>query len=206
MRLHSGLLAIAVLAALFPKGAEASSVIFTDRALFELITGPHDIERFDREPVYNLDYINDSCTAYLHDFSISADCHGFGGVYEGAAFLPNSWPNSVTFDQPRTAVGFDYRVEGLFSNGDGVMAFSFGSVEFFLTGSGFLGMLDTTGIYGMGTSRIYNPNENPVFCCSVSIDNLLMTRVPEPSTLLLFGSAFALLHGVRRRTSAPDAE
>ena len=65
MRLHAGLLAIAVLAALLPKSAEASPLVFTDRATFlnvhtALGLPPLAFEGFD-ENVWDADFSADWC-------------------------------------------------------------------------------------------------------------------------------------------------
>ena len=65
MRLHSGLLALAVLAALLPKSAEASPLIFTDRATFlnvhtALGLPPLAFEAFD-ENVWDINIGIDVC-------------------------------------------------------------------------------------------------------------------------------------------------
>ena len=63
MRLHSGLLAIAVvLAALLPKSAESAPIIVTDRTLFKSVIGSYEIETFDGDPVWTFNHHFDVCT------------------------------------------------------------------------------------------------------------------------------------------------
>jgi hypothetical protein len=83
-----------------------------------------------------------------------------------------------------------------------VVAFGLSNTTFLLSGSGFLGIIDLSEpILRMGTSHF-----NPAIADGVlAMDNLLLTRVPEPSTVLLFGSAFALLQVIRyRRRLSPS--
>ena len=97
--------------------------------------------------------------------------------------------SSKKADQP---CGFDYEVTG-FSYVD------ISSVQFLLTGSGFLGVIDDSrfiswiGFYNPGSYQ--DPVTDSVTYTSMTIDNVVMSRVPESSTLLLFASAFALPAG-----------
>ena len=210
MRLHSGLLALAVLAALVPKSAEASPLIFTDRATFlnvhtALGLPPLAFEGFD-ENVWDANFGADWCTRVVNGLTISSDCHAAGVLLGGvgaATFDQHTFTTSAAFDEPQTSVGFDYRVSAPcsfpspFCTATDVVKFDFyNGLSFFLRGSGFLGIIDLSQpILGMGTSHWPPQIADGVLV----MDNLVLTRVPEPSTLLLFGSAFSLLQVVRLR-------
>ena len=211
MRLHSGLLAIAVLAALVPKSVEASPLIFTDRATFlnvhtALGLPPLALETFEA-PVWDNNISSDSCVLNVPGLRIGHDCHDgavdISGPSGFAAFPQDRFSVIARFDLPQTSIGFDYNVpshvrclEFPFDPADvscNVVNFGAG-LSFFLSGSGFLGIIDTSNpIIGMGT-----PHPSPIASGYLQMDNLLY-RVPEPSTALLFGSAFALLQVVRLR-------
>ena len=93
MRLHSGLLAIAVLAALVPKSAEASPLIFTDRATFlnvqtALGLPPLAYETFDDQWVgYRLSRCKRPLHRHLNGLKIHADCHQVGAFQSGARHI-----------------------------------------------------------------------------------------------------------------------
>ena len=128
---------------------------------------------------------------HLTGLVIGHDCHdsaiGNGtGTFGNAVFPAHTFTAGAQFYLPQTALGFDY-VAG------GAVPFHLMGLSFLLTGAGFLGVVDTTQpSLGMGT--VHQPSQGGFLV----MDNLLM-RVPEPSTLLLFGSAFALLQVVRYR-------
>ena len=204
MRLRSALLAIAVVVALLPDRSEAAPIIFTDRALFESYTGalpglpPLQLETFDA-PVWLLNFQADVCTMYLTGLSISHDCHDGGigngtGTFGNAVLPAHTFSAGASFYLPQTALGFDYLAFG-------TVPLQFMGLSFLLTGTGFLGVVDTTQpSLHMGTLQQPLPSGG-----ALVMDNLLM-RVPEPASWLLFGSAFALLQGVRywRRSSQPQ--
>ena len=133
---------------------------------------------------------------YLDDFVIWDDCHGIGSSAPSEASTGSGYGTVLFIEEGRSAVGFDYEVTG-FSYVD------ISSVQFLLTGSGFLGVIDDSrfiswiGFYNPGSYQ--DPVTDSVTYTSMTIDNVVMSRVPESSTLLLFASAFALLQGVRRR-------
>jgi hypothetical protein len=119
MRLHSGLLVIAVLAALVPKSAEASPLIFTDRATFlnvhtALGLPPLAYETFDTNGwSFVIPGSNDPCIRDLNGLTIHADCHQVGAFNAGPAIFDQSiYSTSAVFDEPQTSVGFDYNVGG----------------------------------------------------------------------------------------------
>ena len=147
MRLHSGLLAIAVLASLVPKSAEASPLIFTDRATFlnvhtALGLPPLAYETFN-ENVWDADIAADVCTRDVNGLTISSDCHAAGVLLGGAGsatFDQHIFTTSAVFDEPQTSVGFDYRVSGPsfspfspFCTATDVVKFNFSNATFFLS-------------------------------------------------------------------------
>ncbi len=157
--------------------------------------------------MWSLDFINDSWTRHLNGFQIHYDCHETGDD-NGVASFPTGYSEVAFFDEPQTSIGFDYTVEG---GGfcpdciDGLVQFGVegpsSGASFLLGGSGFLGILDTTGtgFTEMRANSLYSPTFGRLTTGTLTMDNLLLTRVPEPSTLLLFGSALALVQGVRYR-------
>jgi len=192
MRFRSALLAIAVVV-LLPRGSEASPIIFTDRALFESYTAtlpglpPLSLETFDN-PVWSLDFVSDTCLMFVPGLTIHHDCHDGGvdptGTWGAASFPANFFSVGGGFDLPQSALGFDYFASG-------PSPFQFMGLEFVLSGSGFLGVVDTA------QPSMFMGYIQPIGG-GLRMDNLLL-RVPEPATWLLFGSAFALLQVVRYR-------
>jgi hypothetical protein len=204
MRFRCRLFAFAVVCAIVTHKAEASPIIFTDRALFESYTAtlpglpPLTLETFDN-PWWTFDFVFDSCVMHLTGLVIGHDCHdsaiGPGtGTFGNAVFPAHTFGAGAQFFLPQTALGFDY-VAG------GAVPFHFMGLSFLLTGAGFLGVVDTTQpSLGMGTLQQPFPLSG-----ALVMDNLLM-RVPEPSTALLFGSAFALLQVVRYRRRSSHSQ
>jgi hypothetical protein len=147
---------------------------------------------------------------------IGHDCHdggvdfGFGNNQPGyAAFPQDRFSVGARFDLPQTSIGFDYSVRSrspcdFFDPTDlscNVVQFQLFGLSLFLSGSGFLGVIDTSNpIIGMGT-----PHPTPIASGYLQMDNLLY-RVPEPCTALLFGSAFALLQVVRYRRRSSQSQ
>jgi hypothetical protein len=194
MRLRVGLLPIAALLFVFvARAAEASPIIFTDRGLFQSYTATLPglpqlaLETFDA-PVWVNNFSFDVCTMHVSGLAISHDCHDGGvdvfGTEDVARFPSNVFSVVGTFDLPQSALGFDY-VAG------GVAQFQFMGVLFFLSGSGFLGVVDTAQpTTAMG---VFQPVRSTG---GLAMDNLLL-RVPEPGTLLLFGSGIVLLQAAK---------
>ena len=74
----------------------------------------------------------------------------------------------------------------------------------FIRPTGFLGFLFPTpvNVVKVGSSPfIFGGEGNRVI-----LDNFVFKTVPEPSTLLLFGSALAVVQGVRLRRSRPRVQ
>jgi PEP-CTERM motif len=209
VRFRSGLLAITVVAALLPHRSEAAPIVFTDRATFQsyhaLLGLPSlSLETFDA-PAWDLNIAADACTMFVPGFFVGHDCHDGGVEYTQyfpdqqpfgfAAFPQDRFAVGAGFDVPQTSIGFDYSVSG-------VVQF-YAGLSFFLSGSGFLGIIDTSSpIGGIGT-----PHPIPGIASGfLQMDNLLLrvpepatSQVPEPATSLLLGSGIVLLHAARRR-------
>jgi PEP-CTERM motif len=193
MRLRVGLLQVAALLIVFVShAAEASPIIFTDRALFQSYTAtlglpPLALETFDA-PVWVNNFSADVCTMHVSGLAISHDCHDGAvdvfGTEDVARFPSNVFSVVGNFSLPQSALGFDY-VAG------GAAQFQVMGVLFFLSGSGFLGVVDTAQpTTAMGVFQPIRSSGGLV------MDDLLL-RVPEPATLLLFGSGIVLLQAAR---------
>jgi hypothetical protein len=216
MRLRAVLLPVAALFVVFVASRlEAAPIIFTDRAAFQSVhpflgLPPLALETFDSNGwTIDIPGTNDPCTRRLNGLKIHSDCHAVGAFQSGnAIFDQSTFTTIAVFDQPQTSLGFDYTL-GIVTpdpfnptaNDRVLFGFSNG-LTFLLSGSGFLGILDPSEpILSMGTSHVPESLANGV----LGVDNLLLTRVPEPSTSLLFGSGIVLLqaarHLVKRRRS-----
>ncbi len=190
MRLRAGFLPVAALLIAFVShDAEASPIIFTDRALFQSYTAtlpglpPLALETFDA-PVWVNNFAFDNCTMHVSGLAIYHDCHDGAvdifGTEDVARFPSAVFGVGGTFDLPQSALGFDY-VAG------GVAQFQFMSLLFYLSGSGFLGVVDTA--QPTTTMGVFQPIRSSG---GLAMDNLLL-RVPEPATSLLLGSGIVLL-------------
>jgi hypothetical protein len=201
MRLCSSQIAIVIgCAAIVSHEAEASPIIFTDRAVFEAVTGPHAFEEFDSND-WDVNISVDVCTRYLNGLTISSDCHANGVLVGGVAiFDQNVFTTLARLDEPQTSLGFDYTISSGPNpfppfNATNVVQFFIGNLSIFLTGSGFLGVLDTSQpILRMGTNHAPTNVADGV----LRMDNLLLTRVPEPATSLLVLAGATVLSQLRR--------
>ncbi len=219
MRLRSGLFAFAVVcAATVSHKAEASPLIFTDRATFQsyhalLGLPPLALETFDTNGwTFVIRGLNDPCVRNLNGLKIHSDCHAPGAFQAGNAIFSGEYSGqTAVFDTPQTSIGFDYRVSSGFpcnfsdpaDVSCNVVRFGFLGTSFLLSGSGFLGIIDTSNpsiFMVSGGSCAWARDRG------MAMDNLLLTRVPEPSTALLFGSAFALLQVVRYRRRSSQSQ
>ena len=166
MRLHSSLLAIAVLAVLLPKSAEASALLFTDRATFQsyhalLGLPPLALEKFEAPVWDNQELQRDACVMHVPGLAINHDCHDGSVEFGDAEPLgfavfnqANGFPVTADFAQPQTAIGLDYSVPACdVVVGCDVVDFGFSNgLGFRLSGSGFRGIIDTSNpITSMGT-------------------------------------------------------
>jgi hypothetical protein len=183
----------------FPGRLEASPFFFTDRSAFDLAVGAY--ERFDFEdlvpcPVY--DPTTKTCRQTFGAVNFAFDPAGLPSAGELA--LGKGGQSFGTFlSGPITALGFDIvggspgsflKIALLTSAGD----------PFFTTLSGtavpaFFGALITDGAFTGLALSVGPPASQPI----VEIDNLAVQSVPEPATLLLFGSAAFVLVRYRNR-------
>ena len=90
MRLRPGLLPVAALLIAFVShAAEASPIIFTDRAQFQSITAtlpglpPLALETFDTHVWWSLDIFHDSCVMFVPGLTVGHDCHDGGVDFAG---------------------------------------------------------------------------------------------------------------------------
>ena len=200
MRLRSGLFAFAVVCAIVTHKAEASAILFTDRAAFELAAAPN----LSPLRVTDVDVIGGGQLLYSYSdiLSVFMDIGGpavllsigdVGVIPQGGAHPSSGFIGVGRFATSITAVGYD--VFGTFMlNGIAVTA----------TSPTFFGY-----IFDQPTTSLPLPE---IFCCTTPsifgglprqgtyfASNIAVRTVPEPSTALLFGSAFALLQVVRLR-------
>jgi hypothetical protein len=146
----------------------------------------------------------DVCTRDLNGLTISSDCHANGVLVGGVAvFDQNVFTTFARFDEPQTSLGFDYRVSAPCSSpfpfsctATGVVQFGFSNgLTFFLSGSGFLGILDPSQPISIMATNHAPPN---IADGVLVMDNLLLTRVPEPATALLVLAGAIVLSQLRR--------
>ena len=199
MRLRFGLLAIAVAAvvALGSRGAEASPIIFTDRAAFEATTQPNVLVTFDKA-------VDLGSVPNFWDFLLDDILHlqfveegGFLTVRDGSLHVGDAGPAAGHFGMVGgsliRAIGFDVSTtappQGLVVFGNGT------AVPFVFTSPTFIGLLFSSPVDSFQLWNAILPAAN-LISLDVVIDNMAI-RTPEPSTLLLFGSGFIVLQ-VRR--------
>lgn len=204
-------LALVALATLVPAAAHSDPIVFTNRTLFESYVGPLYLETFDA-PVWDLNIGMDVCTLIAPGVQIAHDCHD-GGVdpYDSFRFGYASFPQDASvggrFDAPQSAVGFDYTGPTGYPCADpedpacGVARIEIGIWSFLLSGSGFLGVIDSEALI----ETLWSPRRYPGQAAGgLAVDNLLLrlpeptrssalvgqarvAQVPEPATLLLLG-------------------
>jgi len=181
--------------------AEASAILFTDRAAFELAAAPN----LSPLRVTDADFIAAGQFVYTYGdiLPVFIDVVGLscclltvgdvGVIPQGGRQIGNSYAGAGAFTTPITAVGYDL-----------LGTFMFNGMPVTATSPIFFGY-----IFDQPTTSLPLPG---IFCCtppsfpggvpqqgSYFASNIAVRTVPEPSTALLFGSAFALLQGVRYR-------
>jgi hypothetical protein len=217
-------LSIAVLASIQP--VEASAILFTDRAEFNAaLNGEYQL--FTDFPVTDFSLI--SALVAIGDYGgLRFAGDPFNTIQFGASLSSYPRPDRggllapVALTQPVTAIGFDLVASNVY------FPAGFGSFDFsspnttdalfsFETGNGlvvqtglapatFFGVLLRDDVFrSLGWATGAYPGCG--FCAkSVSIDNLAVQSVPEPSSaLLLFTGVSALLVARRRRASVRPA-
>jgi len=187
--------------------ADASAILFTDRAAFELAAMPN------LNPLRTTDIVviggGQFVATYGDILPVFMDIGGpaifssigeVGVIPQGGAHPFNGYIGVGRFTTPITAVGYD--VFGTFMlNGIAVTA----------TSPIFFGY-----IFDQPTTSLPLPE---IFCCTAPTfgfglpqqgtyfaSNIAVRTVPEPSTALLFGSAFALLQVVRLRRKSSQSQ
>jgi hypothetical protein len=180
--------------------AEASAILLTDRAAFELAAAPN------LKPLRTTDIVLIAAGQFVATYGgilpVFMDIGGpavltsigdVGVIPQGGAPVGSGFIGVGEFTTPITAVGYD--VFGTFMlNGIAVTT----------TSPIFFGY-----IFDQPTTSLPLPG---IFCCTPPsfqgglpqlgfyfATNIAVQTTPEPSTALLFGSAFALLQGMRYR-------
>lgn len=209
MRLSSGLLAFVVCAASVSHNAEASPILFTERAAFEAAAPPDIRATFETlQPT--------GCTA--------SEC---SGVVDGVLLVSSNSPLDATGDLtfgglfslvtigvggPMNAVGFDVSkggkvdtllvgaIIGMTPTGDLVVEnIPLPGFSLPLAGApAFLGLLFPEPIFGLQLRVV-----GDLFTASpqLTVDNIaIQTAVPEPATALLLSVGAMVLVQRRRRT------
>jgi hypothetical protein len=218
MRLRSGLLSIALgSAALVSQRAEASPIIFTDRAAFEAAAEPNILVTFDDiqpdrwapafcfQPASSCSYFVDS-VAHVSSFSFTDNHSGVGG---GALSLNFQAITGIGVDgPPMIAIGFDVlpgdAVPGQFVGLSWVVGVDpmGGPIR-----EGVRLPADAPGFFGLfadpiGGFELTTNTTGPGLPRSAILDNVAITSVPEPSTALLV-LAGAMVLSQRRRFTRP---
>lgn len=181
--------------------ASAEPVIFLDRDAFNLAAEPNRSIPFDADVS---DCVFDpSSSTCNHTFdgllSVSYDIAGIGllGDALGLGFFAGQ-SSAHSFLEPVTAIGFD--LVGIQSPLPQDVIFSFAGLTIQYTS----GPLSSPQFFGVifDTPQTFIPASangavNPLPLGFV-IENLAVTTVPEPATLVLFGTAVSVVVGSRR--------
>jgi PEP-CTERM motif len=212
MRFAAALLAVTVFVALVPSRVEASPIIFTDRAAFKAVVQPNvfvELETFDRED------FGDFCADVPFCFGVAdgimniltteelAAVNPFNGNLDMPSAGPLSFAEITLGDLVAplffTALGFDvvstHPVHVLH-----IDSFSLLDSVSFQSPPSFVGLLFPVPTAHFRLLLEENPDTDHG-SQSLILDNFVFktVTVPEPSSVLLFGGAFALLQGVKRR-------
>ena len=181
--------------------AEGSAILFTDRAAFELAAAPN----LSPLRVTDADFIAAGQLVYTYGdiLPVFIDVVGLsccfqtvgdvGVIPQGGRQFGHSYAGVGAFTTPITAVGYDL-----------LGTFMFNGMPVTATSPIFFGY-----IFDQPTTSLPLPG---IFCCtppsfpgglpqqgSYFASNIAVRTVPEPSTALLLGSAFALLQVMRLR-------
>ena len=188
---------IIVLAVIASHRAEASAILFTDRAAFELAAAPN----LSPLRVTDVDVIGGGQLLYSYGdiLPVFMDIGGpavllsigdAGVIPQGGAPFGSGFIGVGQFTTPITAVGYDLLGTFMFNG----MPVTTTSPIFF----GYIFDQPTTHLPLPEVALFPQPGSLPRQSFYIASDIAVRT-VPEPSTALLFGSAFAFLQGVRYR-------
>ena len=188
---------IIVLAVIASHRAEASAILFTDRAAFELAAAPN----LSPLRVTDVDVIGGGQLLYSYGdiLPVFMDVGGpavllsigdAGVIPQGGAPFGSGFIGVGQFTTPITAVGYDVLGTFMFNG----MPVTTTSPIFF----GYIFDQPTTHLPLPQVALFPQPGSLPWQSFYTATDIAVRT-VPEPSTALLFGSAFAFLQGVRYR-------
>ena len=188
---------IIVLAVIASHRAEASAILFTDRVAFELAAAPN----LSPLRVTDVDVIGAGQLLYSYGdiLPVFMDVGGpavllsigdAGVIPQGGAPFGSGFIGVGEFTTPITAVGYDLLGTFMFNG----MPVTTTSPIFF----GYIFDQPTTHLPLPQVALFPQPGSLPRQSFYIA-SNIAVQTVPEPSTALLFGSAFALLQGVRYR-------
>lgn len=181
-RPHKVWLLLVILTVLAATPAMASPILFTDRDAFNAYVGEYTLLTLDDPEIVTSDpFIAQATFGNLLTFDydpFSVECVGFGMI------CLNLLSASGTVLEPVTAFGFDITAGEQFppTLGPGL---SFGGTTYStvdsLAGANFLGLASRDPFIG----RFSYLASDTLF---ITIDNVAIQTVPEPSTLLLLGA------------------
>jgi len=183
--------------------AEAATIIFTDRAAFTAAVQPNATILFDVPGTVHCDFaqgcppfliFDDGLFRFKEDF-VFFMASGASGPNEGSldylsigSFSPGISGTLV----PSLAVGFD-----ISPRGGTVTVATVGGTFFTIEAPQFLGFQFDEPITQL--AWFLAPPGQGLSGKTAIVDNIVLKTVPEPSMLLLFGSAAAMLFAHRRR-------
>jgi hypothetical protein len=189
------LLSFIVVATIWAAPVNAAPIVFTDSAAFDAAIGFHDVLTFDEPRTYVLDRQALFSYWFIGPFVFASDYFYNSGVYGGFAHA-GSAPLGMSLGVPQPYIGFD--IDAFTDYEFQISVFTSGpSLDFILAGDSFFGLLlDDGDVLGVGLfpfvpSQYHFPPFPDPYWRPFNIDNV--RYVPEPSTLLLFGSAMVML-------------
>lgn len=200
--------------------AQATLVVYHDAATFQANAGTTTVYDFEADPA---GYISppsywggqSGSIQDFGDFSVDATSTGIylaevrelNGNHD---IYMNSYNNNaslnVIFDANITALGFTYKAEG--NQYWDHSTFSYAGVTYDLGipgDSGFFGLIEDSGTLAAGTPFSFGQQSRN--WSGVSFDNITYTSngpspVPEPATMLLFGTGLIGLISLRKRKNS----
>ena len=186
--------------------AQATMVVYHDAAGFQANAGTTTVYDFESDTA---GYIS------LHDFGDFSIDATSTGIYEAEVreqngnhdVYMNSYDNTATlnviFDADISAFGFTYKAEG--NDSWDHSTFSYNGITYDLGtpgDSGFFGLIEDSGTLAAGTPFSFGQQSSN--WSGVSVDNITYSSnspspVPEPATMLLFGTGLIGLVGWKKR-------